>query len=132
MRRDLLTRLIPMLRACELMPVPTLGALHMCCGAARLKRAGLCGPQNLYGMSPVNYYARCNPSPLAGVAQGIVQPGDTVPAGKRPPGQARAPKATCSCPWCGSAPSARSMAPPRSPASAPALSPRCWQAGGWA
>ena len=49
-------------------------------------------------MSPVNYYARCNPSPLAGVAQGVVQPGDTVPAGKSPPGQARGHGMPCPFP----------------------------------
>ena len=64
-----------------------------------LSLPGWGGPQNLYGMSPVNYYARCNPSPLAGVAQGVVKPGDTVPSGKRPPGQARGLGMPCPCPW---------------------------------
>ena len=66
-----------------------------CYSDARAEPATLCGPQNLYGMSPANYYARCNPSPLAGVAQGVVRPNDTVPAGKTPPGQARDPSQPC-------------------------------------
>ncbi len=43
----------------------------------------------LYSSPPTNFKVTCNPSPLASVAQTVVQPGDTVPAGASPPGQAR-------------------------------------------
>jgi hypothetical protein len=48
-------------------------------------------PQVLYSSPPTNFKVTCNPSPLASVAQTVVQPGDTVPAGASPPGQARCP-----------------------------------------
>jgi len=52
----------------------------------------------LYSSPPTNFTAACTPSPLPGVAQTVVQPGDTVPSGATPPGQARAPSISPSSP----------------------------------
>ena len=44
--------------------------------------------QVLYSMPPTNFTVKCTPSPLPALAQGLVAPGDTVPAGAATPTQA--------------------------------------------
>lgn len=44
--------------------------------------------QVLYSMPPTNFTTRCTPSPLPALAQGLVVPGNSVPAGAATPTQA--------------------------------------------
>ena len=65
---------------------------------AHTPQLGLRGAQTLYGMSPQSFWAYCQPYTLDAVAQSVVLPGDSVPAGKTRPNQARAPLQTPSTP----------------------------------